>query len=46
MDTLGLLLAVLMTSVGLDDGVAAPLLLGYVQMYDFPHLITIFADTK
>lgn len=45
-DTLGLLLAVLITSAGLDDGVAAPLLLGYVQAYDFPRLITIFADTK
>jgi transposase len=45
-DTLGLLLAVLITSAGLDDGVAAPLLLGYVQAYDFPRLITIFADAK
>jgi putative transposase len=45
-DTLGLLLAVLITSAGLDDGVAAPLLLGHVQVYDFPRLVTIFADTK
>ncbi len=45
-DTLGLWLAVLMTSAGLDGGVAAPLLLGDVQAYDFPRLITIFADTK
>jgi putative transposase len=45
-DTLGLLLAVLSTSAGLDDGVAAPLLLGHVTPYDFPRLITIFADQK
>jgi len=45
-DTLGLLIAVLITSAGLDDGVAAPLLLGHVQAYDFPRLVTIFADTK
>jgi len=45
-DTLGLLLAVLITSAGLDDGVAAPLLLGHVQPYHFPRLVTIFADQK
>src|SRR6266704_1105649 len=45
-DTLGLLLAVLMTSAGLDDGVAAPLLLGHVTPHDFPRLVTIFADQK
>ena len=45
-DTLGLLLAVLITSAGLDDGVAAPILLGHVQAYDFPRLVTIFADAK
>jgi putative transposase len=45
-DTLGLLLAVLITSAGLDDGVAAPLLLGPVTPYDFPRLVTIFADQK
>jgi putative transposase len=43
-DTLGLLLAVLITSAGLDDGGAAPLLLGHVTPYDFPRLVTIFAD--
>src|SRR5437870_8794470 len=32
-DTLGLLIAVLITSAGLDDGVAARLLLGHVQAY-------------
>jgi len=45
-DTLGLLLAVLITSAGLDDGVAAPLLLGHVHPYHFPRLVTIFADQK
>ena len=45
-DTLGLLIAVLITSAGLDDGVAAPLLLGLVTPQDFPRLATIFADQK
>jgi transposase len=45
-DTLGLLIAVLMTSAGLDDGVAAPLLLGDVQAHAFPRLVTILADAK
>src|ERR671930_934242 len=45
-DTLGLLLAVLITSAGLDDGVAAPLLLGHVTPDAFPRLVTIFADQK
>jgi putative transposase len=45
-DTLGLLLAVLLTSAGLDDGVAAPLLLGHVTPHDFPRLVVIFADQK
>src|SRR5919109_3855847 len=45
-DTLGLLLAVLITSAGLDDGVAAPLLLSHVTPHDFPRLATIFADQK
>jgi len=45
-DTLGLLLAVLITSAGLDDGVAAPLLLRHVTPQGFPRLVTIFADQK
>jgi putative transposase len=45
-DTLGVLLAVLITSAGLDDGVAAPLLLGHVHPYHFPRLVTICADQK
>jgi transposase len=45
-DTLGLLSAVLITSAGLDDGVAAPILLGHVQVHECPRLVTIFADAK
>src|SRR5712691_9635950 len=45
-DTLGLLLAVLMTSARLDDGVAAPLLLGNVQPDHFPRLVMILANKK
>jgi len=45
-DTLGLLIAVLITSAGLDDGVAALLLLGHVSPQDLPRLETIFADQK
>ena len=43
---MGLLLAVLSTSAGLDDGVAAPLLLGYVTAQDLPRLVTLFADQQ
>jgi putative transposase len=45
-DTLGLLIAILITSAGLDDGVAAPQLLGHITPHDFPRLGTIFADQK
>ncbi len=45
-DTLGLLVAVLVTSAGVDDGVAAPQLLGSITSQDFPRLITIFGDSK
>jgi putative transposase len=41
-----LVLAILLTSAGLDDGVAAPFLLGLVTPEDFPRLITILADQK
>jgi len=44
--TLGLWLAVLITSADLDDGVAAPTLLGQVKPHDFPRLVTICADQK
>lgn len=45
-DTLGLLLAVLITSAKVDDGAAAPALLAQVSPQDFPRLETIFGDTK
>jgi putative transposase len=45
-DTLGLLIAVLMTSAGLDDGKAAPQLLALISATTFPRLETIFGDTK
>src|SRR6187200_1835124 len=45
-DTLGLWLAVLITSAHVDDGVAAVELLKQVQVHDFPRLQTIFADSK
>ncbi len=45
-DTLGLLVAVLITSAGTDDGVAAPELLSQVTPQDFPRLVTIFGDSK
>jgi putative transposase len=45
-DTLGLLIAILITSAGLDDGVAAPQLLGHITPHDCPRLGTIFADQK
>jgi putative transposase len=45
-DTLGLLIAVVITGAGLDDGVAALTLLGQVYPQDLPRLVTIFADQK
>lgn len=45
-DTLGLLVAVLITGAGIDDGAAAPLLLGKITPQDFPRLETIFGDNK
>jgi putative transposase len=45
-DTLGVLIVVLITSAGLDDGVAAPHLLELIEPNDFPRLETIFADNK
>jgi len=45
-DTLGLVLAILMTSAGLDDEIAAPLLLGHVTPQALPRLMTIFADQQ
>lgn len=45
-DTLGLLLAVLITSANVDDGAAAPALLAQISTRDYPRLETIFGDTK
>jgi putative transposase len=45
-ETLGLWLAVLLTSAGLDEGGAAPLLLGHAHPSHLPRLVTIFADQK
>jgi putative transposase len=45
-DTLGLVIALLITGAGLDDGVAAPPLLQQIDPTDFPRLETIFADSK
>lgn len=45
-DTLGLLVAVLITSAAVDDGTAAPQLLGQISAECFPRLKTIFGDNK
>ena len=45
-DTLGLLVAVLITGAGVDDGAAAPQLLGQITPEDFPRLVVIFGDNK
>lgn len=45
-DTLGLLIAVLVTAAGADDGTTAPQLLGQVTPQELPRLTTIFGDNK
>lgn len=45
-DTLGLLLAVVITSACLDDGAVAFKLLRQISPQDFPRLTVIFADNK
>jgi len=45
-DTLGLLVAVLITAAGVDDGAAAPRLLGQIGPENFPRLTVIFGDNK
>jgi len=45
-DTLGLLVAVLITGAGIDDGNAAPQLLGKVTSEQMPRLEVIFGDNK
>jgi putative transposase len=45
-DTLGLLLAVVVTAGNVDDGVAAPKVVGKLQREAFPRLLVIFGDNK
>jgi putative transposase len=45
-DTLGLLLAVVSTSAHIDEGAAAPALLGQISAHACPRLETILGDTK
>ena len=45
-DTLGLLIAVIVTSAAIDDGAAASQLLAKVSSADCPRLRTIFGDNK
>ena len=45
-DTMGLLLAVVITSAALDDGTVAFKLLSQLSPQDFPRLTVIFADNK
>jgi putative transposase len=45
-DTLGLLLAVTVTSAAADDGTAAPEVLKKLSREDFPRLKKLWADTK
>jgi putative transposase len=44
--TLGLLMTIVMTSAGVDDGMAALSVLGHVNPHDLPRLVTICADQK
>ena len=45
-DTMGLLVAVIITSAAVDDGAAAPLLLGKITAANVPRLKTIVGDNK
>jgi putative transposase len=45
-DTLGLLVAILITGAGVDDGVAAPMLLAKLSPVNFPRLMLIYGDSK
>ena len=45
-DTLGLLIAVVVTAANLDDGTAAPQLLSRVTAEELPRLSVIFGDNK
>jgi putative transposase len=45
-DTLGLLLAVVVTGAGVDDGIAAPRVLERIDRADYPRLAKVWADRK
>jgi len=45
-DTLGLLLAVVVTSAAVDDAAAAPQLFARLQRRDYPRLQVVWADSK
>jgi putative transposase len=45
-DTLGLLLAVVVTSAAVDDAAAAPQVLGQLHRQDYPRLEVVWADNK
>jgi transposase len=45
-DTLGLLLAVVVTAANVDDGVAAPKVVGKLQREAYPRLVVFFGDNK
>jgi putative transposase len=45
-DTLGLLLAVVVTGAGVDDAAAAPRVLSQLDRTDYPRLAKIWADSK
>lgn len=45
-DSLGLLMAVVVTSAALDDGKAAPLVLQKLKSADYPRLLVILGDNK
>ncbi len=45
-DSLGLLLAVVVTSAAVDDAAAAPAVLGQLMQESFPRFETVWADTK
>jgi putative transposase len=45
-DTLGLLLAVVVTSAALDDGAAAPLVFSQLDKANYPRLTKVWADNK
>lgn len=45
-DSLGLLMAVVVTSAAVDDGAAAPLVLQKLKAADYPRLLVILGDNK